>query len=178
MPSDVPLPPIWMLGSTDAGARIAATLGVGYAFAGHFNMAEARNAIALYRARFSPKVLDAPRVILAVTVICAETDERATQLAAPHRVAVARLSRGLPAAIPSVEEALAYRFTPEEQLVVDRFAHGAVIGSPERVREGLLRLVEETGADELMVSTMVPLLDDRIGSYERVARLFELEGAA
>ncbi|EYF03719.1 LLM class flavin-dependent oxidoreductase [Chondromyces apiculatus] len=174
-PSDTPLPPIWMLGSTDGGARIAAAQGLPYAFAGHFSMAEAKSAIALYRERFRPsKTLAAPQVMLAVTVICADTDARANELAAPHRVAIARLTRGRPTPFPSIEEALAYRFTPEEQATIDRFSLGSILGTPARVREGLLRLAEETTADELMISTMISPIEERIASYERIASLFDL----
>ena len=78
MPSDVRLPPIWMLGSTMAGATIAASLGLRYAFAGHFAMRNARSALALYREQFRPSNgLVSPRAMLAVTVICGEADAHA-----------------------------------------------------------------------------------------------------
>ncbi len=176
MPSDAPMPPLWMLGSTHAGAGIAARLGVGFAFAGHFNMGEAQGAVREYRARFEPRGdLQEPRVIMAVTVVCGETDEQAHDLAAPLRVAYARLAAGRPAPFPSIEEARSYRFSPDDLQVVARFAQGAVIGSAATVRAGLERLIERTLADELMVSTVVPVHRERVASFERLAAAWRLE---
>jgi luciferase family oxidoreductase group 1 len=172
MPSDVPLPPIWMLGSTLEGASIAASLGVRYAFAGHFAMRNARAALSWYREHFRPSAaLEAPYAMLAVTVVCGATDEEAERLAAPIRLAVVRNRTGRRAPIAAVDEALAYRFTPEEEAIADEFLRGAIIGAPQRVLDGLLALARDTGADELMLSTLVPGCDDRRRSYERVSMM-------
>jgi len=169
MPSDVRLPPIWMLGSTLAGASIAASIGVRYAFAGHFAMRFARQALAHYRAHFQPsRELSEPTAILAVTVVCGEDDAHAQRLAAPIRLAVVRTRTGRPAPIASVEEALAYRFTPEEQAIADDFLEGAIIGGPERVRAGLTQLARDTGASELMLATLMPDQQERMRSYRRL----------
>jgi luciferase family oxidoreductase group 1 len=162
MPSDVPTCSIWMLGSTLAGASIAAQLGLPYAFAGHFAMGQAVDAIHLYRARFEPsRTRSAPYAILAVTAVCAPTREEAERLAAPLRVAIARNRTGRRAPICSIEEALAYDFTPEERAIADEFLTGAAIGDPAAVAEHLRGLAESTGADELMLSTLVPDLAAR-----------------
>src|SRR4051812_38897939 len=88
MPKDVPAGTMWMLGSTLAGASIAAQLGIPYAFAGHFAMRSAQEAIALYRERYQPSAQHpVPYAVLAVTTICAENDEAAHRLAAPVRIA-------------------------------------------------------------------------------------------
>jgi luciferase family oxidoreductase group 1 len=176
MPTDARMPALWMLGSTSAGANIAAALGVGFAFAGHFSMGEAKSAVAQYRSRFVPRAADPapPRLIMAVTVICGETDEEASDLAAPLRVVYARLASGRRGLIPSVEEARDYRFTSDELAVVERFAEGAIVGSPATVRAGLERLVERTSADELMISTLVPDSRERVASYERLAKVWGL----
>jgi luciferase family oxidoreductase group 1 len=171
MPADVALPPIWMLGSTLAGASIAASLGVRYAFAGHFAMRHATSAMALYRQQFTPSpALDTPYAMLAVAVICGEDDDDGERLAAPARLAMVRNRTGRRAPIASVEEALAYRYSPEEEAIAEDFRLGAVVGGPERVARRLDTLACEVGADELMLSTIVPDRDDRVRSYERVAR--------
>jgi luciferase family oxidoreductase group 1 len=172
MPSDVRLPPIWMLGSTLAGATIAASLGVHYAFAGHFAMRYARPALARYRELFRPSAdLATPYAMLAVTVVCGEDDAHATRLAAPIRLAVVNTRTGRPKPIASIEEALAYRFTPEEQAIADDFFQGAIIGGPDTVRAGLQQIVQETGADELMLSALLPDHRERLRSYQRIADL-------
>jgi luciferase family oxidoreductase group 1 len=178
-PSDGAVPPIWMLGSTRAGANIAAKLGVGFAFAGHFNMGDAYGAIAEYRSRFEPSAeVPESRLIMAVTVVCGEDDAHAKDLAAPLRMAFARMATGRPGPFPSIEEARDYRFSPGELAAVERFAEGAIIGGPDRVRAGLERLIEQTRADEIMVSTVVPVQRERVASYERVARIGGLAAAA
>jgi luciferase family oxidoreductase group 1 len=169
-PADTRLPPIWMLGSTTAGAAIGASLGVRYAFAGHFAMRHAEAAIAVYRSRFIPSPdLTAPYAMLAVTVICGEDDAHATRLAAPVRLAIARSLTGQREPIATIEEALAHTFTPEEEAAANAFLDGAVIGGPSRVRDGLARVVARTGVDEVMLSTLIPDLSDRLASLERVA---------
>ena len=175
MPSDVALPPIWMLGSTLEGASIAASIGVRYAFAGHFAMRNAKAAIAWYKDQFvaSPEVAR-PYAMLAVTVVCGPDDDEARRLAAPIRLAVVRNRTGRRAPIASVEEALAHRFSPEEQAIADDFLMGAIIGGPQRVLDGLTALANDTGADELMLSTLLPDRDDRLHSYERVAHAASL----
>jgi luciferase family oxidoreductase group 1 len=170
MPSDVALPPIWMLGSTLAGASIAASLGLRYAFAGHFAMQNARPAIAHYRQRFQPSAdLDRPHAMLAMAVICGEDDEQAERLAAPATLAVVRNRTGRRAPIASVEEALAYRFTADERAIADEFRRGAVVGGPEQVVKGLTRVAADLGADELMLTTIVPDATVRVKSYELVS---------
>ncbi len=172
MPSGVPLPPIWMLGSTLEGASIAASLGLRYAFAGHFAMRNASAALALYREQFRPSsVLNAPYAMLAVTVVCGATDEEAGQLAAPIRLAVVRNRTGRRAPIAGVAEALAYRFTTEEEAIANDFLRGAIIGGPQRVLNDLIDLARTSGADELMLSTLLPDRTERLLSYERVATL-------
>ena len=170
MPSDVALPPIWMLGSTLAGASIAASLGLRYAFAGHFAMQNAGQAIAHYRQCFRPSAdLDRPYAMLALAVICGPDDGEAERLAAPATLAVVRNRTGRRAPIASVEDALAYRYTAEERAIAEDFRRGAVVGGPEQVVSGLTEVARKLGADELMLTTIVPDTVDRIRSYELVS---------
>jgi luciferase family oxidoreductase group 1 len=168
MPSDVRISSIWMLGSTLAGAAIAAELGIPYAFAGHFAMRHAREAIAHYTRSFRPSPqLAAPYAMLAVTTVCGGDHEEAQRLAAPVRVAIARSRTGRRGPVPSTEEALAYRFTPAEQAIVDEFFKGAIIGGPSDVAERIEAVAREVGAAEIMLSTLLPGLEDRRASLER-----------
>src|SRR5581483_3925662 len=173
MPSDVRLPPIWMLGSTMTGATLAASLGVRYAFAGHFMMRFAHKALAHYHTHFRPSHdLTTPTSILGVTVVCGEDDAHAQRLVAPIRLAVVRTRTGRTAAIATVEEALAYRYTPQEQAIADDFLEGAIVGGPARVRAGLKQLARETGVSELMLVTLMADHEERRRSYRRIADAF------
>jgi luciferase family oxidoreductase group 1 len=170
MPSDVRIPSMWMLGSTLAGASIGAQLGVPYAFAGHFAMRNAREAIQHYKSSYEPSALHPkPHAMLAVTVVCGESDEHAERLAAPIRVAVAKTRAGKPAPILSVEDALEYVFSPMEQVAVDDFMLGAILAGPATIKARLMETAESVGADELMLSTLIPSLADRRAGLERIA---------
>jgi luciferase family oxidoreductase group 1 len=170
MPSDVRIGEIWMLGSTLAGASIAAALGLRYAFAGHFAMQNAREALSLYRRQFRPSAAQrAPHAMLAVTTVCGADAAEAARMAAPIRVAIVQTRTGRRAPIPSVDEALAVSFSAAEQAIADEFLRGAVIGGPEEVARGLRALAADTGADELMLSTLLPDLALRTRALDRIA---------
>jgi luciferase family oxidoreductase group 1 len=82
MPNDAPLPPIWLLGSSDYSAQLSAEVGMGFAFAHHFASHDAVEALTWYRKHFKPsRWRDKPHGILAIAVIMAETDEEAERLA-------------------------------------------------------------------------------------------------
>jgi luciferase family oxidoreductase group 1 len=163
-------PEIWLLGSSGYTAQVAGLLGMPYSFAHHFSARNTLPAVELYRSRFAPsRYLDRPRVMIGVGVVCAETDEQARWLAGPSRLAFSRLRSGNPGRFPSPEEAEAHDFTPDEDAVIRSVAKGHIFGSPETVRAGLEKLAGDTGADELIISTMVHDREDRLRSYELVA---------
>src|SRR2546426_4113536 len=84
MPDDTPLPPIWLLGSSDYSSELAAQVGMGFAFAHHFASHDAIEAMTNYRAHFKPSGWRAtPHSILAVAAAAAETDTGAEKLASP-----------------------------------------------------------------------------------------------
>src|ERR1043166_3235206 len=109
MPSDVPLPPIWLLGSSGYSAELAAAVGMGFSFAHHFATHDALSAMRSYRERFRPSAARAePYAILAVHVVGADTTEEAERLAATVDLNFVRRARGEYAPLASPEEAQAY----------------------------------------------------------------------
>ncbi len=178
-PVDVPLPPIWMLGSSDYSARVAAALGVGFAFARHLNPRGAADVMRLYRRSFSPTpAMPRPRAILAVSAICADRSERADELSWSLALSVVRMRSGRAAKLPAPEEAMAYDYSPGEADQVRRYRRAQVLGDPAEVRAELTRLVEETEADELMVMSTVHDHGERVRSYELLAEAFGLRRPA
>jgi luciferase family oxidoreductase group 1 len=174
-PDDVPLPPIWLLGSSDYSALEAARMGVGFAFAHHINPSFAVPAIRLYRTSFTPSErLQQPRVILTTSALCAETDEQAEALINTMALAWVRFRTGRSGPLPTLEEAAAHQYTALEQNILHEFRQRPTVGRPEVVREKLLALVQETGADELMISTQAYGHENRARSYELLAEAFEL----
>ncbi|HEX2643439.1 MAG TPA: LLM class flavin-dependent oxidoreductase [Thermoanaerobaculia bacterium] len=173
IPEDVELPPIYLLGSSGATARLAGSLGMGYSFARHFSPTPPEPAFRAYREAFRPsKAFPKPHAILGVSVVCADTDERARFLSATLDLSWVRLRTGRPSPLASPEEALAYPYTPEERAAVRGYRALHCVGSPETVRAQLEKLIEETGADELMITTMIYSQEERLRSYELVAEAF------
>ncbi|HEX2359413.1 MAG TPA: LLM class flavin-dependent oxidoreductase [Solirubrobacterales bacterium] len=163
-------PEVWLLGSSDYSAQAAGILGLPFSFAHHFSPRNTVPALQLYRDSFQPSDwLSEPHAMVAVASICAEDDERARWLAGPSRLSFARLRAGRPTRFPTPEEAAAHRFSAQEGAAVAAVFGSAVIGGPETVREGLEELAERTGADELMITTMVHAQSDRLRSYELIA---------
>lgn len=176
-PYDQPLPPLWMLSSSGHGAAVAAELGAGLAFAAHINpdLALAAQAIAHYRAAFRPSATFAqPQVILAQSVILADTDEAAARLALPVGLMFLRLMRGESAPFASVEEAEAYPYSAGEraQLAAMQRSGRVVVGGPSTVKARLDEVMRITGAQELMVGSLMHRLEDRKRSYELLADLY------
>ena len=175
MPNGVGLPPIWLLGSSGYSARAAGEMGLGYAFASHFSPADPSPAMHAYRASFeSSEDFGRPSAILAVAVVCGETDEHARMLATSMELAWVRMRSGDPGPLPSPEEAMAYPYTPAERHLADAYRFIQVVGDPRIVRARLEELAERTAADEVMVTTNVYDHAERLRSYERLAEVFDI----
>jgi luciferase family oxidoreductase group 1 len=179
LPDDVPLPPVWLLGSSDFGARLAARLGLGFAFAHHFSPDWVLPATRAYREGFQPSAtLAQPRLMLTVSAICAETDAEAGRLGATLELAGLWRAQGRFAPLPSPEEALAYDYQPWERQQAQAYRKNHFIGGPETVCRGISQLAEQTGADEIMVNTMTHGHAERRRSYELLAQVFGLTASS
>jgi len=162
--------PVWILGSSLYGAQLAAALGLPYAFASHFAPDYLEQAVALYRARFQPSAqLDAPYVMLGLSVIAAPTDEEARYIFTSQQQAFVNLRSGRPGRLPPPVEGYAERLDPAARSMLDRALACAVVGSPETVREGLRAFATRTGADELIATGMIHDHGARVRSFEIAA---------
>ncbi|HEX8244324.1 MAG TPA: LLM class flavin-dependent oxidoreductase [Longimicrobium sp.] len=172
VPMGVQLPPVWLLGSSGASARMAGELGMGYAFASHFSPAPAAPPLQAYRDAFRPSdAFPRPHAIVAASVICADTDEEAERLATSMQLVWVRLHRGEFGPFPSPEEAAAYPYTPQDLAVAAGYRRLQVVGAPARVGEQLQALAAKAGADELMIITAVHSHAARLRSYELLAEV-------
>jgi luciferase family oxidoreductase group 1 len=173
IPDDVPLPPVWILGSSLYGGRAAAAFGTGFAFAGHFGSADPAEAVAGYRAGFEPSErLSEPRVILGVAAIASETEERAQALALANDLSMVRLMQNRPGPLPTPEEAAAHRWTDQERQLAAQRRRFMSVGTPEQVREDLERRRTYATADELIITTQVHDPAERQLSYELIAKAY------
>lgn len=162
---------VWLLGSSTYSAQVAGMLGLPYAHAHHFASGSTGAAVAAYREAFRPGVLPEPYLMVTASVVAADDDERARWIASPMALTMARLRAGNPSTFPTPEEAAANPLSPAQLASLGGMTASAVVGGPDTVRDGLARLADDTGADELMVSTMVHSHDDRLRSYDIVAEV-------
>ncbi|MDH2390523.1 LLM class flavin-dependent oxidoreductase [Streptomyces sp. HNM0663] len=171
-------PPVWLLGSSGFSARLAAALGLPFAFAHHFSARNTVPALDLYREAFRPSaVLDAPYALIGVSALAAEDARQARRQALTGALSMLRLRSGRPGLIPTPEEAEAYPFTPQEREFADGWLANVVHGTPDAVRAGLDDLQKRTGADELMITANVHGGEERVRSYELIADAYGLPGA-
>jgi luciferase family oxidoreductase group 1 len=169
--------PLWLLGSSDYSARLAAELGLPFAFASHFAPDYLSAALDLYRRNFKPSErLDRPYAMLGVNVFAADTDEEARRLFTSLQQAFLNLVRGRPTQLQPPVESMEGRWNPSERAHVDRKALVSVVGSPESVRRGLESLIAATDADELMLTAQIFDHEARLHSFEIVASLHGVLG--
>lgn len=164
------LPEMWLLGSSLFSAQLAGHLGLPFAFAYHFSPGPLDAAVEAYRSTFrASPVIDQPRLMVAVSVICAPTEEEAAWLSGSSALSTLQLHTGRLGPLPSPEEAAAYRFSEVERQHVERVMATHVIGDPPTVARGLSALLERTEADELIVSTRLHSFDMRARSLQLIA---------
>ena len=160
--------PVYILGSSLFGASLAAHFGLPYAFASHFAPEALQEAVAVYRSNFRPSEhLDQPRVLAAVNVICADTDDdadRQLQVAARWRV---QRFLNVPETVHDgeLDRLMA---TPQGQHILRMMTYSAV-GSPAVVRQYLDDFAAHADADELIVALASPTTPERLRSLELVA---------
>jgi luciferase family oxidoreductase group 1 len=166
--------PIWILGSSLFGAQLAAVLGLPYAFASHFAPDALIPALDVYRRRFQPSVqLDKPYAMPALQVVAAATDAEARRLFTSAQQAFTNMQRNARGPLPPPIDDIETYWTPIEKAQAGRMLARAVVGGPDTVRAGLAAFIDETAADEIMVSTMIFDHAARLRSFEIVAEVMK-----
>jgi len=173
MPSDVPLPPIFLLGSSDYSAQLAGQIGAAFAFAHHFATFDAVEAMRLYRDNFRASLShEEPYAILATHVVCADSDTEAERLATTVELNFVRRAKGEYLPLASPEEAASYAYTQVDRARIAQNASRLTVGAPATVKARLEPLLAATQADELMVTAMIFDHTARKHSYELLAQAF------
>ena len=169
-------PTVWLLGSSPWSAHAASEIGLPYAFAHFIAPEHAAAALEYYFSHFKPsRYLSAPRAIVAISAVCAETDEEALRLASSVHLVRRRIRAGEKGLVPSVEEALR-ELGPAalEPRVDDGTLPSLFIGSPETLRRQLTVMADPWHLDEIMVVTIMHDHHARMRSHELLAGAFEL----
>ncbi len=174
-PDDVP--EIWLLGSSDYSARVAAVLGLPFAFADFFGTTHdvGPRVAELYRREFQPsQYLQEPKINVTVQLICAETEERARFIGSSRNISKLSAMMGQRTGLMAPEEASRYPLTDQQLSVMEGFTAGYLDGDPQQVRDHLLETAESYGTTDVSVVTNAYHLKDRLRSYELVAEVMSL----
>ncbi|NIK78927.1 luciferase family oxidoreductase group 1 [Paenibacillus castaneae] len=164
--------PIWLLGSSDFSALLAAQLGLPFAFAGHFSPTFTVPAMNLYRSSFKPStVLDKPHGMVAVNIIAADTDEEAAYLATSMQQLFLSFIRNTRGALPAPVRDMNTVWTEQEKAALQQQLGSSIIGGPDTVRNKLRAFIEATQANEIMVAAHIFDHKARLRSYEIIAGL-------
>jgi luciferase family oxidoreductase group 1 len=148
--------PVWLLGSSLFSARLAAALGLPFAFASHFAPDAMDTALAIYRREFRPSArLARPYAMLGINVVAADTDAQARRLFTTQQQSFVKLRRGQPGLVPPPIDDIEAYWTPTERLGVERALACAVVGGPATVQEGLADFIDRHQPDELMLTANI-----------------------
>ncbi len=170
-------PPVWLLGSSGFSARLAAQLGLPFAFAHHFSAQNTLPALDLYRETFRPSaVLDEPYALIGVGALASETEAEARRQVLAGALSMIRLRTGRPGLVPTPEEAENHPYSMVEEDFVESWLGNVVYGTPDAVRQGLDDLAKRTGANELMITANAHGGAARLRSYELIADAYGLPG--
>jgi len=162
--------PVWILGSGLYGARLAAQLGLPFAFASHFAPRYLLEALSVYREHFRPSAqLAAPYVMAGVCVFAAETQHEAEYIASSHQQWVANLHSGRPGLLPKPVEGYMNNLAHSQRMRLDQELACSVTGTRDVVRRWLQEFTQITGADELMIDSRIYDPEARCKSFDIAA---------
>jgi len=175
MPAGPTAPEVWLLGSSDASAALAAHYGLAFSFAHFINADGGSEVTQAYRRYFRPSPsLAAPAASVAVFAVCAETEAEAARLAKSRHLAMLRLYTGRLGPYPSVEEAEAYPYNEMDRHILEHNRRRVVSGAPATVKARLLEHAAAYGVDEIVVVSITHDVKARVRSYELIAEAFGL----
>ena len=167
--------PIWLLGSSDFSARLAAELGLPFSFASHFAPALLLPALKLYRDKFqSSDVLNKPYTMAAVNVFAADTLEAAEKIATSAKLQFLNLIRNKPSKLPQPVETMDGRWNEHERALVERQYTYTFVGTAETIKADLTHFIQLTQVDEIMIITSAYDLEARKKTYDMIAQVMEV----
>jgi luciferase family oxidoreductase group 1 len=164
--------PLWILGSSTYGAQLAAHLGLPYAFASHFAPDMLFEALSVYRSNFRPSAqLSKPYAMVGIMGVAADTDAEAERLFTSMQQSFANLRRNVRAPFPKPSYDAVAELTADERVMIDHMLRYALVGSPNTIQPRLQSFLDQTQADELIISMPIHDIDARVRSLELFASL-------
>jgi luciferase family oxidoreductase group 1 len=180
VPQSAGVPEQWILSSSPGGSSLlAARFGMGLVVARFINGHAGPEIVQQYRQDFRPsEQFPQPKALLAISVLCADTVEKAAQLRKLSDYSLLKFEQGRFEPMSSPEEIADYTFSPEELLRIRNNSGRIISGTPEQVKAQLTALAVNFGADEIIVTTMTYSREDRLRSFTLLADAFDLKGNA
>jgi len=176
-PSPIPItsPVPWMLGTSERSAILAAEKGMPYTF-GHFmSEADGPAIVKKYRELVKPDAVKQPGPIVTIAVICAETTEKAEELALSSLLWNVQQHKGESQGVPSIEEAKTYTYNAADLALIKKMKHSMVIGNPTEVVKQIKALQERYEVDEFMIVTITHDYESRLHSYQLIAEEYRTD---
>ncbi|ULT55036.1 LLM class flavin-dependent oxidoreductase [Neobacillus drentensis] len=172
-PMTTNLPEVWLLGITHRGARLAAENGTAFTY-GHFiTPVNGQQAMNYYYNHFQPSpFLEEPVANVCVFVVCAATQERAEELALSQDMWLLAVEKGIDTRIPSIIEAKNIPLTYDDRIKIKENRKRMIIGTPQKVKSELLRLIENYQTEEFMIISNIHDFQEKIESYTLLAEAF------
>ena len=169
-------PELWILGSSDYGAQLAAHFGLPYAFAYFFTDGRGvEQALDLYRKNYRPSVdHPKPQATICVWALAADTEAEARHLLMTREHWRTGFERGLRTPLVSPEEAALYPYTDADRATIESLRRKALVGTGEQVAARMTELAGRLELDELVVVTWTYDTAPRHRSYELLAQAFGL----
>lgn len=169
-----PLPPVapmpWLLGTSKKSALLAAENGLAYAFGQFMSDQNGAEIIQQYLDAFqSHKHGPSPQVLLTVSVFCAETTEKADEIALSSLIWTIQKGKGEGQSVPSIDDAKNYKLTEKELKELAKMKQKMIIGNPRVVKDKLNQFRSQYKADEIMIVTITHSPKDRLQSYKLIA---------
>jgi len=162
------------LGSSTYSAQLAAMLGLPFAFASHFAPTYLREALQLYKSQFKPsRFLQQPYSMACVNVVAAASDDEAAYLATSFYQVILGMIRNKRRPLQPPIASMEGVWNEQEKVAVQHMLHYAFVGSPQTVKKELTAFIQQTGIDELMITSHLYGLQEKIACYELVAEMFE-----
>ena len=166
--------PVWLLGSSLFSARLAAQMGLAFAFASHFAPDAMDEAVALYRRDFMPsRHLREPYAMLALNVVAAESTQQARRLFTSQQQSFVNLRRGRPGKIPPPIDDIEAFWQPHEKAGVERALACTVLGTADEVAQGMRDFVQRHRPDELLLTANLYDHHARLRSFELAAQAWQ-----
>ncbi len=170
-------PDVWILGSSDFGAQLAAHFGLPYAYAYFFRDGRGvEQALSLYRENFSPSErYPEPIATVCIWALAADTEAQAWDLFKTREHWRVGFEHGVRNPLVAPEQAAAHRYTQAERALIDALRANAFVGAADQVAKRLTAEAERLELDEIVIVTWTYDAAARRRSYELLAQAFELE---